>query len=200
MDWFNKRLIKSRYSSSPFVLPAFFQGDIVPIQIQIVEPNPAGGPNDYVVPEIGSMGLKLAVSATPTGTPTTPAPFVTQFTWSQNTNESYFYADVAFNTTELDTFLGSAASATAYLEIEVTESSSITTVLQETFTIKAQIIETGTLTVAAGQTPLSFELANQLFARKLMNPGETLTIPSPDGTRRRILGCNDDGSAQDDVL
>lgn len=200
VDWFAKRLIRSPSSSTPFTLPAFFQGDIVPVQVQIVEPTSGGGVNSFDIVPVSGMALKLGVSDTPTGTPTTPAPFVTQFTWSQDTNSNFFFADVAFNTANLNTFLGASASKTAYLELEITDGSYITTILQDVITIKSEVIETGSLSVAPGQTALSMEVALQLFPKKMMNAGETLTFVSPDGLRRRITGVRDDGSAQDDML
>jgi len=200
VDWTKKKLIRSRSSITPFTLPAFFQGDVVPMQIQIVEPSASGGVNAHDLLDIGSMAMKLGVSDVPTGTPTTPAPFVTLFSWSKDTNEGFFYGEVAFNTTELNTFLGASASAEAYLELEITEGTAITTILQEKITIKSEVVETGTLAVAPGETALSLEVAAQMFAKKFMNPGETITFVSEDSLTRRITGVRNDKSAQDDVL
>jgi len=199
IDWYSKKLVRGLNDPGPFALPSFYQGDVVPMQVYVVAPNGIY----YSQENVGSMALKFAVSATPTGTPTTPAPFVTEFAWSKDTSDGsgFFYSEgVAFNTAELNTFLGAEASKTAYLEMEITEASTITTILQTPVTIKAEIVETGTLTVADGQTPLSLEAANQLYAGKVMGAGETIIMKSPDGSVGVILGVNNDGSLRQDPI
>jgi len=200
VDWFNKTLIRSSTSQTPFILPSFFQGDIVPFQVTIVEPDPDGSINDYLKPDISNMALKLAVGAQPVGTAGTPTPFVTQFTWSKNTQESFFYADVAFNTGDLDTWLGSNSSKEAYIELEITELSAVTTIYQGTVTIKAELIEGTTASVQPGETALSLEAARQMFCPRMLEPGGQLIFPSLDGTKRTVLYTDDDGSWHEDTL
>lgn len=201
IDTFRKRLVTSDSNGAIFNLPAFFQGDVVAMVIQLLEPDPSVGINGYTKPDISSMSLKFAVSATPTGTAGGPTPFVTQFTWTKDTTNRLFTANVAFNTTELNTWLGSAASRNdAYMEIEITEGSAVTTVLQQVFTINAEVIESSTSSVAAGQTALSLETALATFVKFVGNAGETITLTSPDGTKQRILGVDNDGNPIDYIV
>lgn len=204
VDWFNKKLIKSNSNSAPYTLPKFYQGDVVPFFIQVVEPDPNGGPNDYVVVDLSSAALKFAVSDTPTGSAGGPSPFVAQTSWTYDTVNQGFTATVAFNTAALNTYLGSSRTASPWMELEITEiisgTSAITTIWQGQITLDAEINEVSTLTVPAGSTPLSLEIASQLFAKKIMEAGETLTFTSPDGNSLRILGVRNDKSGQDDVL
>lgn len=200
VDWINKKLLLGPNNRGGFQLPPFFQGDVVPFQVYIVEQNP-DHPSAQIVLPIDNMSLKVAFGEAPTGTAGGPSPFVTQFSWSKNLSENYFHANVALNTAGLNAWLGAAAQRVdAYLEIEITEDTGVTTAFQGIATIKAELIEAATLAVAAGETPLSLEMALQMFLKKLSDPGDTWTAVSPDGTRQRVLGVRNDGSAQDDPL
>ena len=195
VDWFGKRLLTSPRNTSPATMPVVFQGDILPMEIYVLEPDPEGGPNSYLYPAIGDMTMKLAVGAAPIGTTATPTPFVTQFTWSKNTTTKKFSANVAFNTAELNTWLGAEASKVAYAELEMTEGAAIATIYQGSMTVKAQLIETGTTVVAAGLTPMSREEALQLFVKFSGNAaGSTITLPSSDGAHETVLGTDTDGA------
>ena len=199
VNWFEKRFQQGLRNGGTFTLPTFYQGDIVPMQIYLLEPDADAGPTSYSKVDISNMALQLAVGPTPVGNAVETL-IVTQFSWSKNTQENYFYADVAFNVAGVATLLGAAASATAYLELEVTEGSSKTTLIQQQITIKAELIEAASLTVTAGSTPLSLEVAMQLFAMKRMGPGETFTLVGPGNAKGVQLGANDDGSLQTDSI
>lgn len=197
VDIVGKRLVNR--AGQAFSMPAQFQGDTVPMSVTLLAPDPTLF-NTYTAQDISGASLKLAVSDTPTGTAGGPTPFVTQFTWTQDTVNNRFTATVAFNTAELTTWLGSAASKTGYLELEMTEGAGVTTIYQGGLTINAEVIETGTVTVAAGLTPLSREEALALFVKKIGDPGETATFTSPNGTYQRIIGVNDDQTPMDYII
>jgi hypothetical protein len=200
IDWTNKRLQQGLRNTGTFNLPTFFQGDIVPVQVYLLEPDPDSGPTSFSKIDISNIALLLAVNAAPPVGNGVDTPIITQYTWQKNTQESYFYADVAFNTAGVGTLLGASASAPAYLEIEATEGAGKTTLIQQSITIKAEIIEAGSLSVAAPATPLSLEVAMQLFAMKRMGAGETLTLVGPGNAKGVQLGANDDGSLQTDTI
>lgn len=199
IDWLNKKLKAGPNTSTPFTFPDLFQGDVTPYQITIIEPDPSD-PTRYQIVDNANMALKMAVSAQPIGTAGSPTPFVTQFSWSKDSSIKAFYADVAFNTAELDTFLGSAHSAQAYLEFEITEGASVATAWQGIVTVKADVIEAATGAVAAGETLLSLEVARQMFATWLWEAGRQMISVSPDGTRQTVLHTDDDGSWHEDNL
>ena len=194
VDWFNKRLQLGSKNAGAFTMPKLFQGDNVPFQIHILEPDPAGTPNKFVNVDVSSMALKFAISDTPTGTSGSPTPFVTQFSWSKDTNENFFYGTVNFATSELNTYLGESDEKTAWLELEITESANVTTIYQGQVTIRAEVNETATVEVAPGETALSLEVAEQMFAKKYMNNGESITFPSEDGTKVTVIYTHNDGS------
>ena len=193
IDWYNKRLQQGLRNSGLFTLPTFYQGDIVPLQIYLLEPDSDGGPTSFSKVDISNIALSMAVGAAPVGN-AAETPIATQYSFSKNTVESYFYGDLALNVAGVSTLIGAAASATAYLEIQATEGSSITTLIQQQITIKAEMIEAGSLAVAPAQTPLSMEVALQLFCKKRMDPGETITLVAPAGLKGIVKGALDDGS------
>lgn len=200
VDWFSKSLITNPGSITPFVMPPFFEGDTVPIRITILEPDPNGSVNSFIYPPIDNMSLKLGVSDTPTGTAGGPALLVSQFVWTKVTgSKPYFEATVAFNSGALGAFIGAAASATAFLELEITEGAAVTTIYQGQITIKAEVIESGSVAVVPGLTALDLDTAMALFLPRRSEAGATWTSTSPNGLVHRTLGVRDDGSGQDDL-
>jgi hypothetical protein len=87
------------------------------------------------------------------------------------------------------------------MEIEITEATGVTTIYQsdpqEPIKLRAEIIESDAVDVPAGLTPLSLEVAMQLFPQFINEKGRTITFKSPSETYERIIGVNDDGSALD---
>lgn len=197
IDWLNKKLKAGPNTSTPFVFPRLFQGDVTPYQVTIIEPDPTQ-PTRYQIVDNANMALSMAVSSTPIGTASSPTPFVTQYTWSKDSSIKAFYADVAFNTAELNTFLGAESQKTAYLEFEVTEGTSIATVWQGEVTIRADVIEASSAVVAPGQTALTLEQAKQMFVTWLWDAGRQMISVSPDGTRKTVLYTDDDGAWHED--
>jgi len=66
VDWLNKKLVTSVSNQGSFTLPKFYQGDVLPMQVYIVEPDGTGLGQSLVSND--NMALKLAVSDTPIGT------------------------------------------------------------------------------------------------------------------------------------
>ena len=192
-DILNRRLVKANNSITPFVLPAFSQGDVIPLRVYILEHDAENGTNAFTYPDISSMTMKLAVYDDLIAT----TPLVTQFSWSKQTTTTphYFHASVDFNTAAVGTWLDAATTKDAYLELEITESSNIVKIYKSAVTIKAEMISTGSQSVAAGLTPLSREEAISLFAQKYMPAGETITFRTADGTAFRTIGVRKDGTS-----
>ena len=196
LNVFEKDLQQTPTSQSRYILPDFFQGDKVPMQVNLYEPDPDNDFNSFIKPPIDNMTLKMAIGPEPVGN-VAESPFVTAFTWSKDVDNDTFSAEVDFNTAALDTWLAAGFEEQAYLEIEVTEGNAIWTVFQRLITIKAQVIEPASTSVAVGETPLSLEMANGLFVPYLMPAGRTLTFQSTDLTAQRILGVDNDATPID---
>lgn len=198
IDWLNKKLKAGPNTETPFQFSKLFQGDVVPYQVTIIEPDPTN-PTRYQIVDNANMALKMAVSDTPIGTASSPTPFVTQFTWTKDSSLKAFTADVDFTTTELNTFLGANDELEAWLEFEITEGSAVLTAWQGPVTIRADVIEASTATVAAGETALTLEAAKQMFVTWLWEDGRQMKSVSADGTRATLLYTDDDGSWHQDT-
>jgi hypothetical protein len=188
VDWYNKKLVKGLEDPGVFTLPARTQGENLPMQIYLVKPSGIY----YAQENIASMSMKLAVANAPEATP-----FVTAYSWSKDTSDGngYFYTDVDFNTGALDTWMDGSATKNAYMEMEITEDNSVSTIYTtSSLTINAFTVPAGTTTVAPGQTALSLEVGNQIYVSKKMGNGESIMIPSPNGNWGTVLRTNNDGS------
>ena len=195
-----QKLQVSASNGSSFVLPPFTQEDAPLIEVQIVEPDPASGANAFSLPDISNFSLFLSVAtAAPTGSGTSVM-IVTQYSWTKDLTEKTFSSVVSFNTAALTTHLGASESKTAYLEISFSEGAGYLTIFRGTITIYAKANKSGTLSLVATLTPMSREEAISIFAKKLGTSGETITFTSPDGTKQRILGVNDDGAGIDYII
>lgn len=197
VDWFAKKLVTSKTSAASFSLPTFYYGEVFPFQITLLEPNPAVGWNGYAVVNNANIGLKLIVSSVAVDTGTTLA---TQYSWTKDTVEMTFSAEVGFNTAAIDTWLSTDATKTAYLEIQITEGTVVSTVYKTAITIGASQLTPSTQQVPAGETPLSQEVAKAMFVQKMMGAGESITLTSADGTKQGVLYWGDDGVLHADSL
>jgi hypothetical protein len=68
-DVANKRLVKSPFDSSIYTLPTFFNGDKVPIELQLLLPNDRGGLSSQFKPYEDAVAIELGlvdVAASPT--------------------------------------------------------------------------------------------------------------------------------------
>ncbi len=195
----NKTLQISRFNGATFTMPVLMQGDIMAMRICLVEPNPQQRPgnNEFNLIDVSNIAMKLAISAKPTGSGT-EAPFVEQNDWNKNTDTNEWFADVHFNTTELNSWLGTNHERKdAYFEFEITEGANITTIFQDTVTIRAQVITGAVNELVTGETALSLEVAKQQFVQYLAEPGRAFILQSENKVHRRFLGVDNDGNAID---
>ena len=197
INWFAKKLLASLYRAGTFTLPSFTEGDIVPFEIQLVEPDDSAEAR-WTTPDISNLAITLTVED-----PTAGTVFVSQPTWNKDVTQGIFYALVDFSTGDLNTWLGASTSKSGTLKIKRTDADGgVVTVLQETVTIVANLSGATPANPLIGQTLLTVELASQMFAKKIMDPGDTLTFKDVDGTVTRTLGVYKDGSVvikQDDL-
>ena len=198
VDWFSHKL-KNGPNAGSFTLPSLYQGAILPMQVQIIEPNSGGNPNQYDIVDPTNLGLQLAIFATqPIGTASTPVAIVTQFSWSTSESTKAFQADVKLNTAALNSHIAAATSVAAWLELKVTEGGATTPIFQSKITIAAGGIEATTASVPAGETPLSMEVASQMFATRFMEKGDAIIFQSQDETKHIKVFADNDNSFHSD--
>lgn len=198
IDTYAQSLVIGPTNRGPFILPPFTQNDTISLRVYLLERTTSFPFNPYTIVNNAALSLAMAIgdrSGSGDGDH-----IVEQFTWNRDANNSYFYADVAFNTSELATAIASNPTLnTKYLEIEYRQNSLPTTVLQQLVNINADVIKQTTQALAAGLTAQSAEDANARFAKLFGLPGETITLRSPNGNWGRILGVDDDGNRIDDL-
>lgn len=178
-------------------LPRLVQGDTANFRIYLLQRSttyPLSSP--YTI--LSTAGLALKVALGPKDGTAGSTLYAQQFVWSTDAGNQYFYASLALNTAGIGTLLGSAASASAWLEIEMSEGGLPTTVLQKQVTVHAEVIDSAVVSVPAGLTAMSAEEANAIFLKREV-PG-AITLVSPSGLKKVALYVDDDGVFHADPL
>lgn len=199
IDKVNRWAIQSLTKPDILTYDEVFQGERTNYQIYIAEPSYSEPP--YVLVAIDNLTLYFVVGKR-FGSEEI---LVAQYTWSKDTTNRFFYAEVNYNTSELNTKVDALTTDTyysTYLEILLGDSGIYRPIYQKILKVNPVVKTPGAALAApaANLTPLTLEDANNLFLKKISAPGDTWTAYSPDGTRGRVLGIRNDGSKQDDVL
>jgi len=143
VDTQNNELVQSDTDGSTFTLPTLFQGDVIPVELKLLEPNSSGGLSTPFNTITDSYTVKMAV-CTPDPTSSTVYTSAT-LTYSSSTN--LYTGSLILNNTgtpSIASLLSTASSATATFEIETSGSGVYSTEYQATVTVKADGIKTGT--------------------------------------------------------
>ena len=197
VDRQNRSLVA--YFGTPSIIPDCFQGNTLSLQIQIVDPT-GNFKAPYSIADLAGFGLRASVGKTPTGSQGGPTPLALQDSFVWDPVNKWFTADLALNTTDIDTFIGALASIPAYFELNLTSAGNRITILQTTVNLRA-VVDEGTSTVpTTGDVYLTKAEQLAYFFPIIGTPGMTLTFVSPDGTKKREIGVNNDGSALDNLI
>ncbi len=179
-------------------IPDLFQNNVRDLQIQFVDPT--GGINtQYVAVDVAAYGLRTAIGATPTGTAGGPAPLTFQDTFVWDSVNKWFTGSLALNVAAINSFIGTAAAATAYFEITLT-GTDWQTILQQTFTLRAVVDDTGATAPAPADSYFTKNEAEARYQKKIGDAGQRLVLVSANGLYGRELGVNDDGTALDNLI
>jgi len=201
IDRQSRRLVS--FNGAVTQVPDLFQSNVQDFQIQIVEPDSSGSAGTigkYVAVDMAGFGLRLAIGAAPTGTSGGPTPLALQDTFTWDSTNKWFTGSVALNVVAIDSFIGSAAQASAYIEVNSTYSGSRITMFQGGVTLRAVLDElTSTAPSPTDQYLTKAEML-ALFAKLINDAGTVIVLKSPDGTRGRELGVANDGTAIDNMI
>lgn len=196
IDRQSRRLVE--YSGSVSKVPDVFQGNVLDLKITVVDPS--GSLGGFSKVDLGSYGLRVAIGATPTGTSGGPTPLALQNTFTWDSADKSFSGSLECNTTAIDTFIGTAASATAYFEVNLTLAGNRITILQETFTLKAVVDEATSTAPTPTDVYLTKAECLALFAKFVNDAGATIVLKSPGAIYGRELGIGDDGAPVDNII
>ena len=143
IDVQNNVLVQSDSDASTFTLPTFYQGDVLAVELKLLEPNTSGGLSTPFNVITTSYTTKLAI-----GTPDPSSSTVfTSATLTFDSGTNIYSGNLILNNTgtpSITSLLASATSATATFEVEVSGGGNYSTEVQETVTVKADAIKTGT--------------------------------------------------------
>jgi hypothetical protein len=199
VDVQNNRLVVSSRVASPFVLPAFVQGDVIPLELYLVEPNSNGGLSDplSLLTSI-TYTVKLGI-VTPHPTAPVPHAVITLSADPSYTTNGKYTGSLALGS-GITTLLGSASSVTSTFEVELTSATDIRTPIQIPCTVKAGGISSGTPDTPAADTyPTANEVANT-YVKRVGGYGEGFILKSPDGTKSILVWCDNDGLLKTDPI
>jgi hypothetical protein len=196
VDTERNKLVKSSTSTQEVTLPTFFQGDVVPITVTLLEPKAGGGISDpySIVGDAYTVKIGLTTPHATSGSETVH----TNSNLTQSA-ENEHEGTLLLNATAVTTLLGSGTSADCQLEIEArTGSGTYSTELMRQVSVKADGLKTSTPVDLASETYPTTAEATATFAAKIGEAGDSITLVSPDGTKGIILYCTNDGEFKSD--
>ena len=196
VDTERNKLIKSSTSTQEVTLPTFFQGDVVPISVTLLEPKAGGGISDpySIVGDTYTVKIGLTTPHATSGSETVH----TNSNLTQSA-ENEHEGTLLLNATAVTTLLGSGTSADCQLEIEArTGSGTYSTELMRQVSVKADGLKTSTPVDLATETYPTTAEATATFAAKIGEAGDSITLVSPDGAKGIILYCTNDGEFKSD--
>lgn len=198
IDRQSRRLVD--YSGSVTRIPDIFQGNVIDFKVTIVDPTGSVSGAVWSKADMGSYGLRMAIGATPTGTSGGPTPLALQNSFTWDPVDKSFSGSLECNTSAIDSHIGSAASAPAYFEINLTLAGNRITILQETFTLKAVVDEATSTAPTPTDVYLTKAECLALFAKFVNGAGDTIIVKSPGAIYGRELGIGDDGAPVDNII
>lgn len=185
-------------NGSPTSIPAMFYGDKQTIQVFPVQPFSSNASQGYIPYSLTGYVCNLTMAGAPNAT-NPPTPFAAAdgltFTAIPAPGYSYFQGTLDLTQAGVGTFIGNAASAQAYFNIDVFDAALLrTTLFQNTFALNASI---DTLAVGPPAPVASYLTANQIAALYVAIgavPGKFITFQSKDGTKTKTLFLDNDGA------
>ena len=196
VDTERNKLVKSSTSTQEVTLPTFFQGDVVPISVTLLEPKAGGGISDpySIVGDTYTVKIGLTTPHATSGSETVH----TNSNLTQSA-ENEHEGTLLLNATAVTTLLGSGTSADCQLEIEArTGSGTYSTELMRQVSVKADGLKTSTPVDLATETYPTTAEATATFAAKIGEAGDSITLVRPDGAKGIILYCTNDGEFKSD--
>ena len=186
--------INAPTSVNPAGIPFYF-GDTLNLSVTLL--NTTGttlsGSNPYTI--INTSGAQLFLyldDGLVAGTI-----YTQQISWQTDPTNSYFFSSLSLNTNALQTLLGIKTSASCWLKVGYVQNGLQTTVLSALVSIGVGIPSTN-LVVPANLTPLSAEVAANLFVHldgNPNNPGQGFYLVSPAGKKFFVcIADNPDGT------
>lgn len=179
------------------VLSIFNKYETVPFEIVLVEADTAAtGLPKFRRIDISPISISVAINDTYDDA----SPLAYQNTFDKDEATNTFSAELALNTAALNTYLGSADSKVAHLEIEIQEGTARTKILTIDVTLQNAVTQVSAFVPTPVDEYLTKAQQVAQFVQKILPASEQLTFTSPNGLKQRIIGVNDDGTPIDQIL
>lgn len=181
-----------------FTVPDLYQGNVMPVELYLYEPNPTGGQtNPYaVITEEQTVKLAL-VTPDADGSPTIHA----SLTFSSfNSATGSYTGNFSLNTAEINTLIGSADSVTTTFEIQIQGGGLYATEYRQSIVVNAKGLASGSPVVVGSETYPTDDQANAKFAKKVGDAGESIILKDSTGTYGVILYVDSNGEFKADKL
>jgi hypothetical protein len=191
IDCDRAQVVFSSTDRTPKALPRFVQGDTINLRIHLTKNYNLASECE----EIPTDGLTIQVALIEgvlTSLTAIGDIVAAQYTFTPN-EDLYFEGELALNTAEIDTEMGSANSFQATLEIKYVQGGVPTTVLQQTVTIWRSGIDLDSVMPIAEPTPLSAEAAQETFVR--LTETKPIYLEGANGTLIKLWNDDSSGSA-----
>lgn len=186
-------------NGTPTALPALFQYNVKPMQIQVVDPTGLFN-SPYSAIDLSSYSLRVGLWPTPTGSAGGPSSLAIQTTWTWSAANKYFTGSLDLAAAAIESYIGTSSEKTAYFEVTLSQSGNRITLYQGTVTLKAVGDEGTTTAPGAADTYLTRAETQAGFVPRVMENGGVIIIPDANGVYALELGCNTDGSMRANIV
>lgn len=193
IDRQNQKLVIYPGEGGVTTLAPLYQGNNQQFEITVVEPTGLQA-SPYSKVNLASATLRVSIGSTPTGTAGGPTPLALQTSWTYDSTNNKFTGSIALNTAAIDSHIGTAASATAYFEINLVESGERETIFQTAFTLKAVVDEATSTAPTPTDTYLTRNESLAMFVKKQGDAGDAIILRNAAGTFEVTLYCDVNGN------
>ena len=205
VDFRNRKLLSGQrvaamHGSGDWVFPLCLHNENINIKWRFLRQNTVGdprNPNEFTPTAGAALTFAIYSAARTELAKTLPG------SWTANTAENSLYGQINLYTApmiaQFDPTVAGVFNIRCIGEIKLVLADG-TYGMQFPVYVDKSLIEGGTSAPVPSSSYLSRDEAMALFVKYVNNPdGATCTLTSPDGLHERIIGVNNDGSAQDDL-
>lgn len=196
VDTRRKKLVQSFKDGSSFTLPPIFQGAVINLDVTLLQdddryPNP---PYTKIDPATASLDVGIGAYNTDSGA----TPSFRQNSFTQNSTLQKYTGTLTITEATAKTLLD--ATSANYVELRFTIHVGSEQVIDLPVKLYTHTRGSGATDPAPTDEYLTKAQIEQLFSKKVMGAGESITLTSPDGTRFAVLYVDDDGATHFDAL
>lgn len=194
VDLTNRRLVTSLTDSSQFSLPQFWQEDKVAMTLTIMRASVGNpyAPFAKITPHSGlSMVCKIV---------TLLGVVLASGTSSYDSATDTLALTLDLNTANMVTAMSGQTTISPVIEFELDDGTNKLTAFQTTIQVLKEYITSASVSPNPLETFLTEAQSNGRFVRKLGQPGEAITLTSPDGSKQVVLYVDDAGAFHADAI